>query len=380
MKEDTYFAPPERSSILDINLDNKFLNDDAAILGLLGAVSGITAILDGKRQIVYANDELLGLLGIDSIEPVLGKRPGEAVSCVHSGETEYGCGTSEACSVCGAVGAIIESQLSGQKTVRETRITSEIDGKMISWDLKVTSSPLKIRERQYYIFTLQDISGEKRRENLEKIFFHDLLNSAGNLNGLLTILKEGTDPKETREIIEMSEEVSRDLLEEISLHRQLRAAEKGDLVVDLRIINTMELLLSVIGKMEGHEVAHEKRIAVEDHSSGIDLKTDRILLQRVLMNMLKNALEATEKGGIVFAGVQTFEDKVRFHVKNDKVMPADNRLQVFQRSFTTKGIGRGVGTYSIKLLTENYLRGKAGFTSSESEGTVFFVDLFRNES
>ena len=50
-----------------------------------------------------------------------------------------------------------------------------------------------------------------------------------------------------------------------------------------------------------------------------------------------------------------------------------DRLQVFQRSFSTKGSGRGLGTYSMRLLTEHYLRGSVGFTSSAAEGTTFFA-------
>ena len=51
------------------------------------------------------------------------------------------------------------------------------------------------------------------------------------------------------------------------------------------------------------------------------------------------------------------------------------RHQIFQRSFSTKGPGRGLGTYSVKLFTEQYLKGKVGFESLEGKGTTFFVSL-----
>jgi sensor histidine kinase regulating citrate/malate metabolism len=62
-------------------------------------------------------------------------------------------------------------------------------------------------------------------------------------------------------------------------------------------------------------------------------------------------------------------------VKNDQVIPEDIQKQLFQRSFSTKGTGRGIGTYSIKLLTENYLKGKVSFVSNETDGTVFSIEL-----
>jgi sensor histidine kinase regulating citrate/malate metabolism len=54
-------------------------------------------------------------------------------------------------------------------------------------------------------------------------------------------------------------------------------------------------------------------------------------------------------------------------------MPEEVQLQVFARSFSTKGPGRGVGTYSIKLPTERYLGGRASFETCRETGTTFTV-------
>lgn len=56
-------------------------------------------------------------------------------------------------------------------------------------------------------------------------------------------------------------------------------------------------------------------------------------------------------------------------------MPQSVKDQIFNRSFSTKGAGRGVGTYSIKLLGERYLSGKVSFTSTPDEGTTFSIKL-----
>jgi sensor histidine kinase regulating citrate/malate metabolism len=91
--------------------------------------------------------------------------------------------------------------------------------------------------------------------------------------------------------------------------------------------------------------------------------------------MLKNAREASQTRKVVHSDVINSDLKVIYLVKNESVIPKNVQMQIFQRSFSTKGKGRGTGTYSIKLLTENYLKGKAGFRSNESEGTVFFIEL-----
>ncbi len=92
--------------------------------------------------------------------------------------------------------------------------------------------------------------------------------------------------------------------------------------------------------------------------------------------MVKNALEATGIGGIVTIGCEDLGDHIQFWVHNAEVMPEEVQLQVFQRSFSTKGEeGRGLGTYSMKLLGERYLGGKVDFTSHSPEGTTFTLTL-----
>lgn len=213
MEEKTHFAPALRSTSDQILKEHEFVASLKLFGEIFGAMSGISAVIDNNRQIVYANSDLLSLLGLETMDPILGKRPGEVVSCIHSGEESSGCGTSLACTYCGAVNAILESQKTGSKSTKECRISTSVNGKLISWNLNVTSSPITLSGNQYYIFTIRDISHEKRRSALERIFFHDLLNSASGLNGLLTILKEGSTPEETPELINLSEEASRDILD-----------------------------------------------------------------------------------------------------------------------------------------------------------------------
>jgi sensor histidine kinase regulating citrate/malate metabolism len=89
--------------------------------------------------------------------------------------------------------------------------------------------------------------------------------------------------------------------------------------------------------------------------------------------MIKNALEACQPGQTVTVGCQQDGADVLFWVHNPTVMPLNVQLQMFQRSFSTKGQGRGLGTYSMKLLSERYLKGRVAFTSREGEGTRFTV-------
>jgi len=375
MEEKTQFAPAIRSSIEKALAEHDLIASQKLFTEIFGAIAGICAVVNKNRQIVYANSPFLEFLGIKSLEPVLGKRTGEVISCVHSTEGPSGCGTSLACNYCGAVKAIFESQATNHKSVREASISTLVDGQQKSWDLKITSTPVMLASQEFYVLSLQDISYEKRLAALERIFFHDLLDIASGLYGLLSILKNGTDPEEARDLIDKSAEVSSDIIEEIMMYRQLRAAENGDIQIKTEQLNSIEFLRSVIGLISSHEAGRNKLIMVAESSYNTMFTTDRILLQRIIINLLKNALEATVFEGIVLSGVENRGDKIRFWIRNEGVIPYDIQMQIFKRSFSTKGKGRGIGTYSVRLLAENYLKGKTGFVSNERDGTIFFVDL-----
>jgi PAS domain-containing protein len=375
MENKTYFASAERSTAQQILDEYKIAGSQKFFTEVFGAMTGIGAVIDSNRQIIYANDELLSLMGITSVDLILGKRPGEVISCPNSFLEKTGCGTSRACAYCGVVNAILESQVTGRKTTKEAQISGMLNGRNKNWDLKVISTPIIFSGETFYILILQDISELKRSLALERIFFHDLLNSVGGLYGLLTVLKEETNPDQTRELINLSEETSRNIIEEILVQRQLRAAETGDLKVNIELANSIQLLDAAVAKIGFHETGKEKRITRSEDSANVEFETDKILLQRVLINLIKNALEETEITGTVSTGVYLDGDQITFWVKNQNVMSEDVQMQIFKRSFSTKGEGRGDGTYSIKLLTENYLKGDVSFVSNITAGTVFSIKL-----
>ena len=364
-----------RSSSEQILDEHELVSSQKFFTEIFGSITGIGAIINKNRQIVFVNEDFMKVLKIDDIVSILGKRPGEVISCIHADNNTGGCGTSPACSFCGTVNAILESQRTGQKSCREALITTRVNGKFKSLDLNIISTPVTLSGYTFYALIMQDISHEKRRAALERIFFHDLLNSAGGLNGLLSLLKEGTAPKVERHLINLSEEASREIIDEIQMHRHLLAAENGDLRVNIEIVGSMSVIRDSINKIGFHESGKDKKVVIAYKAKDISFETDRVILQRVLINLLKNALEATSPNGQILIGAEDLGNKIRFWVKNDQVIPVNIQMQLFQRSFSTKGKGRGLGTYSIRLLTENYLKGSATFVSSENEGTTFEVKL-----
>ena len=115
------------------------------------------------------------------------------------------------------------------------------------------------------------------------------------------------------------------------------------------------------------------RTLVIGESVGARVVTDPTILKRILVNLAKNALEAIGVGATVTIWAERAGEEVMFAVRNPGTLPEEVRHQLFHRSFSTKGDGRGIGTYSVKLLGERYLRGRVEFRSGDAEGTVFMI-------
>jgi sensor histidine kinase regulating citrate/malate metabolism len=103
--------------------------------------------------------------------------------------------------------------------------------------------------------------------------------------------------------------------------------------------------------------------------------SDDSLVKRVLENMMKNALEATTEGTAVTLRFGRSDGNAIFEVHNPGCMEEAVQRQIFRRYFSTKGQDRGLGTWSMKLLGEDYLGGAVRFRSSLEEGTTFSLRI-----
>jgi len=366
------YTPGEREAIEKIKEDFNFLKNIEYIEKIINSLPYLGAILNKKRQVVFANKNLLEILDLKTVEGLLGQRMGEMLHCVNANNEIGGCGTSLNCSVCGAVNCILESQKTNQKVVKECRITSKDNDGLKAFDFRVTTSPFNWNDETFYLFSLIDISSEKRRKALEKIFFHDVMNKTGSLYGFIDLLKNETDLDKIKEFIDYLDIINKDLTDEIITQRDLSAAESGDLKIKPEPNNSIDIITSSANQIKLHEVAKDKKIQIDSSSDSFNFTTDGEMLRRILTNMLKNALEATPMGAEVTIGCNSNEELI-FWVYNPAAIPQKDQLQIFQRSFSTKGVNRGLGTYSMKLLGENYLKGQVGFVSNDNAGTKFYI-------
>lgn len=364
----SYFAPAERLSPQEV-YSQALHFQSLSMHEIFKAVPILFLVVNRCRQIVCANERFLDMVGAPSVESIMGMRPGEVLGCREANAAPAGCGTAEFCSTCGAARAILDG-LDGNEAVKECEVTRE-DGTTL--ELRIWTTPTQRGGEPYTIFSAASISDERRRKNLERTFFHDISNT---VIGLWSMAEELVEDKgkhtPKHESILMA---SRWLVEEVRVQRKLLDAEEGALEVTKEEVSSLEILEQCMRLYRNRKPFEGISLVLGDESTDVTLETDVVLLRRVLINMMKNALEATPDGGTVRGWCQADRGMVRFFVNNPGCMGKDVQMRLFQKSFSTKGGDRGVGTYAMKLFAETYLGGFIYFKSTPEEGTTFTLSI-----
>ncbi len=138
-------------------------------------------------------------------------------------------------------------------------------------------------------------------------------------------------------------------------------------------------------------IAREVNLITGSHNKGIELK---LLLQsgatirgpqeeirQMVLNIVENAVQAVDVGGIVEVGTSLKQGKVCLRVcDNGCGIPADQRERVFDPFFTTKTPGKGMGLgLALCKRTVIDLGGTIELKTNEGVGTEVYIELPRTD-
>ncbi|MCP4290384.1 MAG: HAMP domain-containing histidine kinase [bacterium] len=264
------------------------------------------------------------------------------------------------------LGLTSDNLLQGSKL---TDILSEEDMK-----LKDNTEEIIIQDETFLLVTLEDHCKQSQRMLLERTFYHDLLNTAGGMQGLSEFLHEASR-EELPSLTQTVNNMANQLVDEILSQRDLLAAESGELFSENREMHSQEILETTCNTYKNHSNFNFRIINISPEAKNFSFHSDPILVGRILGNMVKNALEGSHDPAPVTLNCGQNNSEVWFSVHNLGFIPPDHQRKIFKQSFSTKGSGRGTGTFSMKLFAEKYLKGRIEFKSDAASGTVFKISL-----
>lgn len=126
-----------------------------------------------------------------------------------------------------------------------------------------------------------------------------------------------------------------------------------------------------------HHTGEEVVIKHQRQEGNYYVSADRMQMNRLFTNLIKNAIEATEKNDFKKIEVNQSIENGNIVVSvsdNGKGIPEDMQHKIFTPNFTTKSSGTGLGLAICKGIVEN-ARGRIWFVTTPTEGTSFFISI-----
>jgi signal transduction histidine kinase len=198
---------------------------------------------------------------------------------------------------------------------------------------------------------------------------HEVRNPLAGIDLYAGILREELvdNPEQRRHVARIERE-----LDHLSLVVEdfLAYARRGP--PELRPVELRALLGEVAELVAGSEV-----IVVVDGVQGDDVKAlaDRAHLRRALLNLARNAVQATPAGGRVRLAVRRDGERARIDVTDTgRGIPAAEREKIFAPFYSTKDEGVGLGLAFVKEIVDEH-GGTLEVVSEVDRGTTFTLWL-----
>ncbi len=233
---------------------------------------------------------------------------------------------------------------------------------------------------------LLDVTAEKQaeelREDIERITRHDLKTP---LNGIISIpsrlLADDNLTEVQRDLLNILMEAGYQMLNMINLSLSMYRMEKGTYELESTTVNLLPVIFSIIEELKQKIATRgiEMKLSIGDKpaekSDSFIIYGDELLCFSMLANLIKNAIEATPRMGVISISMREEKHKYEVRINNPGVVSESIRAKFFDKYVTAgKNHGTGLGTYSAKLIAETH-GGAIYMETSEQDGTTITIQL-----
>ncbi len=219
------------------------------------------------------------------------------------------------------------------------------------------------------------------KEDIEKIIRHDLKTPLNSIIGFPKLmLTDESLSDEYREYLMIILLAGQNMLNLINASLNMYKLEEGTYDFNFQNVNIILIIQQIRNILKGN--GKKRHCSINflynnkplEKGTKIAVKTEKNLLNMILTNLIKNALEASPPEGVITVNIEDVE-KFRISIHNMGSIPENIRTCFFEKNVTfgKKG-GNGLGTYSAKLMA-NAINAELDFTTEEKEGTTLFLTL-----
>lgn len=230
--------------------------------------------------------------------------------------------------------------------------------------------------------------GLQNQENMRRGFVanvsHELRTPMTSIRGFIEGILDGTIPPERHKdyLLIVSEEVNR-LSRLVTDLLDLARMEAGEIPLTMKRINVNELVRRSVIRLETMIVEKKIRIEADFGEEELFAYADSDGIERVLINLLHNAVKFTHEGGRITISTRRQKDKILTTVADDgKGIPPDeigfiwDRFYKADKSRSMDKTGTGLGLAIIKNIINEHKQ-EIWVESTTGEGSKFTFTLER---
>ena len=204
---------------------------------------------------------------------------------------------------------------------------------------------------------------------------HDIRNPLQAITGDLYLAKTEInklpDGEEKKNIIESLEETEKnvDYINKIVQDLQDYARPLNPKREESDIKEVIEKLIAK------NNIPKNVKVNIKVADGARKIQADAYYLNRILTNLITNAVQAMPKGGKLMIEAYKETESIVLTINDTGVgIPKEIQSKMFTVMFTTKSKGQGFGLPVVKRMTES-LGGTVSFDSQEGKGTTFTIRL-----
>lgn len=152
--------------------------------------------------------------------------------------------------------------------------------------------------------------------------------------------------------------------------------ESGKFELALNPAYIQEIITNAVNSMRPLAQDEESDITANIDPNLPEILIDKGEINRVVTNLISNAIKHTKKGTTIHVSAQKANDEIIVSVKdNGQGIPEEDQQKIFQRYPTKKRkIGTGLGLYLSKQIIDAHA-GRIWFESQIDRGTTFYFAL-----
>ena len=214
---------------------------------------------------------------------------------------------------------------------------------------------------------------EQAWREMAKQVAHEIKNPLTPMRLTVQNFERKFNPKDENIKVKLAE-YSKTLIQQIDVMSAIASAFSDFAIMPIQKKEKIEIISVVKLALD---IFNDTSVRYQTEEAELHAFLDKTQLIRVVTNLVKNALHATENEEVPLVNVDVFSegDTVKIVVSdNGKGVPSDVKDLIFEPKFTTKSSGMGLGLPMIKNIIEAY-EGEIYFTSTEGQGTIFTVVL-----